>query len=201
MSANTGRVVNFADFTSTPTVTSSGSPSIKVDVQQAHALSSMESRAPSNIAVLKPLTQEQLYPDLTESNSIIHQSNAALAKAKQELNSFLSEETFPNRSRCLMRSRAYLAQAFELKNMGDGFRAAVNGISCALSHHEEEPPSESQVALIISSLDELMLAPLLDFDASMEILDRLEEHSLDIEPPQFSEFLDLLDGPWMSDEQ
>jgi hypothetical protein len=88
----------------------------------------------------------------------------------------------------IMSARALLLNAFQYRQIGEGYASIVNATSWALANRQTGGPTRKQLNVISTTLKHLVNGPYLHFDTAMRLMDELELAELDIEPPS----LDLL---------
>lgn len=93
----------------------------------------------------------------------------------------------------MIRARHAFRQLFELRQLGDGFGATINGLLCSLHNGRAERLTAKQFAAIYDVLRHLMRRPMLHFDSANDLLDQLEDVGLDIEPPFVEQITGFLD--------
>jgi hypothetical protein len=85
----------------------------------------------------------------------------------------------------IMRASERLQKLYALRDIGDGFGAAINAVLWAIHNRLAEPLTAKQMAAVLDVINQLRKRPLLHFDSSMSLQDQLEDSDLNIEPPVF----------------
>ena len=93
----------------------------------------------------------------------------------------------------MIRARHLLRRLFELRHIGDGFGATINGLLCSLHNKQAERLTAKQFSAVCEALGQLQRRPRLHFDSANGLLDQLEDVGLDIEPPFVEQITGYLD--------
>lgn len=187
-SANVVQIDNFREGTGFTT----GSGSRRSILHGDHRVV-VEERNLSRASTATRLSHIELYPFTEDNDSVLSQAINLLSEADKYLSEALGIDPindFVGFDEKLMRVRAALRKLFELRYLGDGFGAVINGCLWSLKNKETETLSRRQTTLLRDTLAELKRKPLMHFDTAMSLLDELEVAELSPEP----EILDDLFG-------
>ena len=140
------------------------------------------------------LVPSDLYPTLGPDDGEIIQAIALLGRCMETLESArqINDKTdFIAYDEEMMRVRQELRQLFQLRQIGDGFGATVNAVLWALQNKDPERLSQRQLSVVVETLGQLRLKPLLHFDTAMTLMDQLEDSDLDIDRLHWQRCLSL----------
>ena len=90
--------------------------------------------------------------------------------------------------------RRFLPELFCCRSIGDGFGLIINAIQSGLANSAGEPTTKAEVIAIRQALRLLRDEPFIPTEAATDILMRLEDAGLSIEPSGFDALADLLNG-------
>jgi hypothetical protein len=142
------------------------------------------------------LIPSDLYPTLGPDDGEVIQAIALLGQCIDTLERArqIEDKTdFIAYDEEMMRVRQELRQLFQLRQIGDGYGAVVNAVLWALQNKDPERLSQRQLSVVVATLGQLRLKPLLHFDTAMTLMDQLEDSDLDIDPSSLAEMLEFVD--------
>jgi hypothetical protein len=89
--------------------------------------------------------------------------------------------------------QALLPELFCCRELGDGFGAIINALNFSFQNARGIPLSEEQITLIGHTVERIRKEPFLPFDAAAELIGRLEDVGLVVDPPALAALGELLD--------
>lgn len=89
--------------------------------------------------------------------------------------------------------QALLPELFCLRTLGDGLGAVVNSLQTAFINLEGIPLDEGQINAVAKALHRLRQTPFLQFDEAVDIILRMEEVGIPVDPPALGALADLSD--------
>jgi hypothetical protein len=93
----------------------------------------------------------------------------------------------------MQRVQAMMPELFCCRALGDGFGAVVNALKFCFENAKGGPFSKEQVVAIGSAVERLRAEPFMAFGSAVEIITRLEDSGLNVDPPAFAILTGLLD--------
>lgn len=144
----------------------------------------------------EPIGIDSLYPDASILRPILGHALRGLAAAKEaaeESLDALKRGELISSDESMQRLLALLPELFYCRDLGDGFGAIVNALKYSFVNAHGLPFSEGQIRLIGQAVGRLRQEPFLPFDQAAELVGRLEDFGLQVDPPAFAELGELLD--------
>jgi hypothetical protein len=139
---------------------------------------------------------DDLYGDLTGVSPLLRHVLHGLATAKEivrkALEALRNQQVIASDD-AMQQLQALLPELFYCRRLGDGFGAIVNAIKCSFENAGGVPLSENQIVLIGDILARVHREPFLRFEAASELIGKLEDAGLLVDPPAIAVFSELLD--------
>jgi len=91
------------------------------------------------------------------------------------------------------RIRALLPELFSCRTLSDSFGMTTAALIAAFANQPGEPLSRAQLVVVRSVLRSISQAPFMPFGKAVEVVSRLEEVGLDVDPKGLAEIGELVD--------
>ena len=93
----------------------------------------------------------------------------------------------------MQRVQAMMPELSCCRALGDGFGAVVNALKFCFENAKGGAFSKEQIVAIGRAVERVRAEPFLAFGSAVEIITRLEDSGLNVDPPAFATLTDLLD--------
>ncbi len=143
-----------------------------------------------------PISIDDLYQEASASSSVLGHALRELASAKDAIQGSLAalkREDLIESDDAMQQFQAMLPELFCCRTLGDGFGAIINALRFSFQNAGGIPLSENQIGSMGRAVERLRGEPFLDFDSAVQIITRLEDSGLIVDPPAFATLTDLLD--------
>ena len=118
-------------------------------------------------------------PVLHRAFSLLEEVERALEDARRELH----EDEVIAADNAIQTARAILPELFCLRSIGDGYGAVINAVQNACDHPANVPLGRPAVAAIAAAIREVRRRPFLSMDDAVELIMRIEDKGVVVEPP------------------
>jgi hypothetical protein len=141
-----------------------------------------------------------LYPDtgdeapLRKAMKLLEEGLSLIQEARS---AFMEEDRIGADDR-IQRLRSLLPELF-CYSFGDGYKGTILAIYSSLVNLEGEAIDQDQVIVIKEALEQVKLAPFLDFSEILATHDRFESAGLKPDPKELDNFVAIFDEPESSD--
>ncbi len=144
----------------------------------------------------EPIRIDSLYPESSVVRPILRHALSGLAAAKEaaaESLEALKRGELISSDESMQRLQALLPELFYCRDLGDGFGAIVNALKFSFENAHGTPFSEGQIRLIGQVFERLRQEPFLHFEQAAELVAKLEDAGLTVDPPGLAALGELLD--------
>jgi hypothetical protein len=144
----------------------------------------------------EPIGIDSLYPEPGIVRPILGHALRGLAAAKeavQESLEYLKRGELISSDESMQRLQALLPELFYCRDLGDGFGAIINALKFSFENAHGAPFSEAQIRLIGQMVERIRQEPFMHFEQAAELIGRLEDVGLTVDPPAFAVLGELLD--------
>lgn len=151
-----------------------------------------------NQANITDIDLEQLYPASAELNTTLFQTLTLLSQALQRVDRAIDHHRTNDPILAddqMHHLLVLLDELFCLREISEGFASTINACTNSLRNLHGEFANENGLLAINSCLLALKKKPLISFDDSLELIDRLEQAGFDTDTPGTDELVD-----WLSNE-
>ncbi|MFN0169513.1 MAG: hypothetical protein ACKV22_24085 [Bryobacteraceae bacterium] len=93
----------------------------------------------------------------------------------------------------IQRFQSLLPELFCCRQLGDGFGAVINALKFVFNNRRGQPLEEKHIQLLSQTVENLRFEPFIAFDKAAQIIARLEDAGLEVDPPELTILTDLLD--------
>lgn len=129
---------------------------------------------------------EMLYSASTEATPALHRVFSLLEEVERALEDArreLHEDEMIAADNAIQTARAILPELFCLRSIGDGYGAVINAVQNACDHPANVPLGRPAVAAIAAAIREVRRRPFLSMDDAVELIMRIEDKGVVVEPP------------------
>jgi len=144
----------------------------------------------------EPIGIDSLYPEPSLVRPILGHALRGLAAAKeaaQESLEALKRGELISSDESMQRLQALLPELFYCRDLGDGFGAIINALKFSFENAHGTPFSEGQIRLIGQTVERIRQEPFLQFEQAAELVGKLEDAGLTVDPSAFAALGELLD--------
>jgi len=144
----------------------------------------------------EPIQIDSLYPEPSVVRPILGHALRGLAAAKeavQESLEALKRGELISADDSMQRLQALLPELFYCRDLGDGFGAIINALKFSFENAHGTPFSEGQIRLIGRVVERIRQEPFLHFEQAAELVEKLEDAGLKVDPPAFAALGELVD--------
>lgn len=128
-------------------------------------------------------------PVLDRALSLLEEAGRALEDARRELH----EDEVIAADNAIQTARTILPELFCLRSIGDGYGAVINAVQNACDHPANVPLGGPAVAAIAAAIREVRRRPFLSTDDAVDLIMRIEDEGVVVEPPALQFLADWLD--------
>lgn len=90
----------------------------------------------------------------------------------------------------VQRVQLTLPRLFSCRSIGDGFAVVINALHFAFVNLHGTPLTPDQLAVILRVVKEVRARPTMSLDQGVKRIEELEEHGLEVDPPDFAQLLE-----------
>jgi len=144
----------------------------------------------------EPIGIDSLYPEPSVVRPSLGHALRALAAAKEaarESLEALKRGELISSDESMQHLQALLPELFYCRDLGDGFGAIINALKFSFENAHGVPFSEGQIRLVGQAVERIRQEPFLPFDQAAELIGRLEDVGLKVDPAAFAALGELLD--------
>jgi hypothetical protein len=150
----------------------------------------------SEKATTEPARIDDLYRDPSAIRPILRSALRGLAtgiKATDQSLAALRRGEPIASDDAMIRLQMLLPELFCCRDLGDGFGSVINAIKISFDNAKGIPFNERQIVTIGQALNQIRNEPFLPFERAVDLITRLEDSGLIVEPGSFEALGDLLD--------
>lgn len=144
----------------------------------------------------EPIRIDSLYPEASVVHPALGHALRGLAAAKeaaQESLEALKRGELISSDESMQRLQALLPELFYCRDLGDGFGAIINALKFSFENAHGTPFSQEQIRLIGQVVERIRQEPFLQFEQAAELVGKLEDAGLRVDPSAFAALGELLD--------